>query len=126
LHATPETWKADPVAEGVDEDDGVDGAGADVDKCSEPAEEGRIGKLEERTEQNGEEGRVGVGEREFVEVVDMCDAEVKWCDEGCCGWFDISEEVDGDEDRAEEDFFSDGASNEVAVADPGEESGGGG
>lgn len=34
--------------------------------------------------------------------------------------------MDGDEDRAEEDFFSDGAGDEVAVADPGEESGGSG
>jgi len=126
LHAAPEAREADPVAEGVDEDDGVEGAGADVDKCGEPAEEGRVGKLEERAEQNGEEGRVGVGESEFVEVVDMCDAEVKWCDDGCCGWTDFSEEVDGDEDGAEEHFFSDGASDEVAVADPGEESRGSG
>jgi hypothetical protein len=38
----------------------------------------------------------------------------------------LSEEVEGDEDGAEENFFSNGTRDEVAVADPGEESGGSG
>ena len=126
LHAAPEAREADPVAEGVDEDDGVEGAGADVDEGGEPAEEGGIGELEEGAKEDGEEGCVGVGESEFVEVMDVGDAEVEGRDEDCGGGGDVGEEVDGDEDRAEEDFFCDGASDEVAIADPGEEGCGGG
>jgi hypothetical protein len=128
LDASPEAGETDPVAECVDDDDGVEGAGADVDERGEPAEEGRVGELEDGAEEDGEEGRVGVSEAEFVEMVDVSDAEVEGCDEGCRRRADFGEEVDGDEDGAEEDFFCDGAGDEVAVADPGEEGcrGGGG
>lgn len=42
----------------MDEDDGVEGAGADVDEGGEPAEESRVSELEEGAEQDGKERRV--------------------------------------------------------------------
>jgi hypothetical protein len=125
LHAAPEAREADPIAEGVDEDDGVEGAGADVDEGGEPAEESRVGELEERAEQDGKQRRVGVCKRELVEMVDVGDAEVERCDEGCRRWGDFGEEVDGNEDGAEEDFFGDGAGNVVTVTNPREKGCGG-
>ena len=118
LYAAPEARETDPVAECVDENDGVEGTRPDVDKGSEPAEKRRVGELEERAEKDGEKRSVGVGEGEFVEMVDVCDAEVERCDEGYCCGADFSEEVDGDEDGPEEDFFCGGTGNVVAVANP--------
>lgn len=77
LQSTPQAGEAGPVAEGVDEDAGVEGGGAEVDEGGEPAEEGRVGELEEGAEQDGQPGRVRVGEGEFVEVVDVGDGEVE-------------------------------------------------
>ena len=108
----------------MDEDDGVEGGGADVDEGGEPAEEGGVGELEEGAEEDRGPGRVRVGEGELVEVVDVGDGEVERGDEGGGGGGDGGEEVQGHEDGAEEDLFGDGACDVVAVADPGEEGGG--
>jgi len=52
LHAAPEAGEADPVAEGVDEDAGVDVGGAEEDQGRVPAEEGGVGELEDAAQQD--------------------------------------------------------------------------
>ena len=60
-----------------------------------------------------------VGQGEFVEVVDVRDAEVERGQEDCLrGGGDAGEEVEGDDEGAEDQLFGDGAGDVVPVADP--------
>jgi len=83
--AAPEAREAEPVAECVCCDGGVEGAGAEEEESGEPAEEGGVGELEEGEGDGLDPWGAGVGEFEFVEVVDVRDAEVEGGDEdeGC-------------------------------------------
>lgn len=66
-----------------------------------------------------------VGEAEFIEVVDVGDAEIERRNKGRRGGGDIGEEVEGNKYGAEEDFLRDRAGHVVAVANPREKGGGG-
>jgi len=93
-------------------------------KGRKPAEERRVGELEEGDGEGGEEGRARVGEGELVEVVDVGDAEVEGGGEeggedggggerGGVGGGGSGrgrgrgegEEGEGEEEGAEEEFF---------------------
>jgi len=61
---------------------------------------------------------VGVGEGEFVEVVDVRDAKIERRGEDDRLGRRVAEEVERDDAAAEEELFGDGAGDEVAVAHP--------
>lgn len=65
-----------------------------------------------------------VGEAEFIEVMDVRDAEVERGEEGDVGGGEAGEEVEGDQHGAKEDFFCQGAGDVVPEADGGGEDGG--
>ena len=77
LDAAKESRQTRPVTKGVDEHAGREGGGAEVDEAGVPAEEGGVGELEEGAEQDRDPGSVGMGEGEFVEVVDVGYGKVK-------------------------------------------------
>lgn len=100
----------------MDEDDGRQGAGAQVHKGSIPAEDGGVAELEEGAEKSGYHGGVGVGESELVEVVDMGDAEVERREEDDAARGDVCEDMEGDYGGAEHDFFGYGALETYTVS----------
>lgn len=80
----------------MDQDDGGQGAGAQVHEGRVPAEGGGVTELEEGAEESREGGCVWVSEAEFVKVVDVGDAEVEWREKGDASWGDVCEDVEGD------------------------------
>ena len=97
--------------------DGINRPRADEHEAGEPAEERRVSELEQRSQQRGEERGVRVGEGVFVEVVEVGDAEVEWCEEGGGGRGEVGEcDVDWCQDGAEDDLFGERAGDVVAVA----------
>jgi len=65
----------------MDEDDGEQRASAQVEEVGVPAEDSRIGELDEGAEKGKQNRSVGVREAELVEVVNMRDAKVYWRNE---------------------------------------------
>jgi len=66
----------------VRQHDSGQGTGAQEEESREPTENGGVGELDDGAEEGRGEGRVGVGEGVFVEVVDVRDAEVERGQEG--------------------------------------------
>lgn len=82
LDPPPESRQAAPVTETVRQHDSGQGTGAQEEESREPTENGGVGELDDGAEEGRGEGRVGVGEGVFVEVVDVRDAEVERGQEG--------------------------------------------
>lgn len=55
----------------MNQDNSRQRAGSDVDKRSEPSENGGVSKLKYRTKNSCADGGEWVGEFEFIEMVDM-------------------------------------------------------
>ena len=76
-HPAPQPGQADPVAEGVREDDCQETAGAQEDEASVCAKEGRVAELEDRAGEGGSGTDVWMGQPELVVVMDVGDGEVE-------------------------------------------------
>lgn len=94
-----------------------EGAGSQVHERGVPAKEGRVGELEQRSQECRCDGGMGMGEGEFIQVMDVGDAKVERGEEDDPGGLDVGEEMERDEEGAEENLLSDGASDVVSEAD---------
>lgn len=64
----------------------IDGSGAEEHECSKEAEQTSVCELKDSSQQRRQNGNLWVCEPEFVEVVDMSDAEIQWCKEDDVLW----------------------------------------
>ena len=92
----------------MDDADGEEGAGAQIDKRGVGAEDGGEGQLEEGAQEGGGEGDARVGQAELIEVVDVGQAEDDGGEKNGLADGGLGDQHQGDRGGAKEDFFRKG------------------
>ena len=108
-NAAVQSGETHPVAERVGQYTRPYVACADEDECSEEAEQGRVGELEDGAENGHDEGDLGARDAKLVEVVDMGDSKVERSQEYDLALGEVGEDVQRHDQRAPDDLFTDGS-----------------
>ena len=96
---------------------GDEGAGAQVQEGRVPTKQGRVGELEQRSQECRCDGGLRMREGKFIEVMDVGDAEVERGQEDDLGGLDVGQEMERDQEGAKEYLLGEGAGDVVSEAD---------
>ena len=117
-NTAPEPRKANPVAKRVDDDACVDGASPKIHKVREPTKDSSVSELKDRTQNSPCQGGVRMGQRKFVEMMNVGNSEVQRCQKDDLVRGDLGQQVKRYKDRPKDDLLSDGTSHVVPITLP--------